>query len=125
MEGPTREDPPPVPCPQGSFERADDLSPALSEVQIRRRRLSEVFERSSNPMLMFDDQRVYVDANEAVSRLLKLPRASIVGRRIDDLAAPHLRARLSEGWDGFLRLGSAAGTYEYIGGGGQPVRFDF
>jgi DNA-binding CsgD family transcriptional regulator len=76
-------------------------------------------------MLMFDDQRVYVDANEAVSRLLKLPRASIVGRRIDDLAAPHLRARLSEGWDGFLRLGSAAGTYEYIGGDGRPVPFDF
>ncbi len=76
-------------------------------------------------MLMFDDQRVFVDANRPASRLLKLSRDAIVGRRIDDLAAPHLRAGLPEGWDAFLRLGSAAGTYEYVGGDGRPVPFNF
>lgn len=126
MEGPTREDPPFTACPEASFEApADEHSPPFSDVDFRRRRLRDVFERSGSPMLMADDQRVYVDANPPVSRLLRLGRESIVGRRIDDLAAPHLRDRLSDGWDAFLRLGSAAGTYEYIGGGGQPVRFDF
>ena len=119
MEGPTQGDsplaePPHPPDPEASG--APDQ---------RAQRLATVFDRSSNPMLLFDDERVFVDANAAALRLLDLPREGIVGRRIDDLTAPHLKRNLPKRWVDFIRFGSGAGSYEYIGGEGRSVPFDY
>jgi PAS domain S-box-containing protein len=118
MEGPTQDDPPSA--------QPDVRDPeAWSDPGQRAQRLATVFERSSNPMLLADDDRVFIDANAAALRVLDLPREAVVGRRIDDLAAPHLREASPERWDACMRLGSAAGSYEYIGGEGKSVPFDY
>jgi PAS domain S-box-containing protein len=126
MEGPTQDDPLAASRPEAQAAGACGDDPgSLAELDARRRRLAEVFERSSNPMLIADDDRVYIDANRPALRLLGMSRAAMLGRRIDDLAARHLRTGIPERWEAFLRLGSAAGSYEYIGGDGQPVPFDY
>ena len=70
-----------------------------------------VFRHSTNPMLLADDRRVYVDANEAASQLLGIPRESIIGMRIDDLTPSGNHDAMEDVWRAFLAAGSLAGVF--------------
>ena len=84
-----------------------------------------VFRHSTNPMLLADDRRVYVDANEAASQLLGIPRESIIGMRIDDLTPSGNHDAMEDVWRAFLAAGSLAGVFELEGAGGRRVLVDY
>lgn len=73
--------------------------------------LDALFDRTSAPMLLADDQRRYVEVNRAGCDLLGVPREKILEMRIDDLASPELRGRTEEMFAAFLEEGSQAGPY--------------
>ena len=56
----------------------------------------------SAPILLADNDRHYQDASVGASRLLGLPREKIIGRSLDDFAAPSSKAVISERWRAFL-----------------------
>jgi len=72
------------------------------------------FERSLNPTLLLDDERRYVDVNEAACSFLGLTREQVVGRRVDDFLVPDVRNRLAESWPRFLAMGRHAGFFELV-----------
>jgi PAS domain S-box-containing protein len=84
-----------------------------------------VFRHSTNPMLLADDRRVYVDANEAASQLLGVPRESIIGNRIDDFTPEEQQGSMEEAWLAFLAAGSLAGVFELAAAGGRRVLVDY
>jgi PAS domain S-box-containing protein len=76
-------------------------------------RFGAVFSRSLNPMLVADDERRYVDANQAACLLLRMTRAEVLSHRIDDLTPTEIRPRLDEAWREFVEGGNQDGTWEF------------
>jgi PAS domain S-box-containing protein len=72
------------------------------------------FERSLNPTLLIDDDRRYVDVNDAACSFLGLTRDQVVGRRIDEFLVPDVRKTLAETWPRFLHMGRHAGFFELV-----------
>jgi PAS domain S-box-containing protein len=72
----------------------------------------QVFQNSLNPALLIDDDRYYVDANEAACSFLGLSRDQVIGRRFDDFLAPELREIVEETWPEFLAMGRHAGFFD-------------
>jgi PAS domain S-box-containing protein len=83
------------------------------------------FERSQRPMLLADDDRAYLDANDPALELLGVHAEELRRLRIDDIATPEQLLDLDEAWTAFLRLGAAAGTYDVVRSDGRLVRVDF
>jgi PAS domain S-box-containing protein len=81
-----------------------------------------VFARSLLPMVVVDDQRRYVDANQAACLLLRLGRDQVLKLRADDLTPPEQRPALQELWEALLRDGSQSGRYELLMPDGQRVQ---
>jgi PAS domain S-box-containing protein len=73
-----------------------------------------LFESSIDAILIADDSRRYVDANPAACELLGIQHSDVTRYRIDDFAAPALRAHIEEAWASFLREGKQRGEYELI-----------
>jgi PAS domain S-box-containing protein len=57
-----------------------------------------VFERSTNPIWLLDEQRFYVGANAATCELLGVSRDQVVGTRADSFLAPQDRSSLAAHW---------------------------
>jgi DNA-binding CsgD family transcriptional regulator len=87
--------------------------------------LAALFERSRHAMLLADDDRFYVDANEAACRLLKLPREAILSSRIDDFTVPELRPALEDLWRSFTQEGSQAGRFSLLLPGGERLDVEY
>lgn len=73
-----------------------------------------IFEHSLNPTLLLDDDRRYVDANEAACSFLGLTREQVVGRRLDEFLVPEVRKTLEETWPRYLAMGRHAGFFELV-----------
>jgi len=73
-----------------------------------------IFEDSVNPTLMLDDERRYVDVNDAACTFLGLTREQVLQRRIDDFLEPEVRATLGESWPRFLAKGRHAGFFKLV-----------
>ena len=84
-----------------------------------------VFESAGTPMLVADDDRRYVAANDAACALLGLEREGIVGRRIDDLTPPAARADVPALWHRFLRDGSQTAEYRLVRPDGREVAVEY
>lgn len=84
-----------------------------------------VFRHSTNPMVLADDQRAYVDANEAASQLFGMPREAIIGRRVDDFTPRESHEAMEDVWRAFLAAGSLAGVFELQVGDGRRVLVDY
>lgn len=84
-----------------------------------------VFTRSANPMLLADNDRRYVEANEAAVALLGYSRDEILELRIDDLTPADIRDSIEEVWAGFLAEGSAAGTYPLLCADGSTLEVEY
>ncbi|HTU95156.1 MAG TPA: LuxR C-terminal-related transcriptional regulator [Solirubrobacteraceae bacterium] len=70
------------------------------------------FRSSLLPMVVADDERRYVNANPAACLLLRLPEATVLRLRVDDLTPAEARGQMDELWATFLREGTQRGTFE-------------
>jgi len=78
-----------------------------------------VFRHSRIPMLPADDQRAYVDADEAASQLLGLPGEGITGMRIGELAPAGQKGAMEDAWRAILAAGDLTGVFELEVPGGS------
>jgi DNA-binding NarL/FixJ family response regulator len=76
--------------------------------------IAELFYRSTQPMLVADDDRCLVDANHAALLLLRCTRRDLLRLRVDDLLEEDVRARLDELWRRFLTRGASTSTHELV-----------
>jgi PAS domain S-box-containing protein len=83
------------------------------------------FETSLVPMLLADDQRRYVGANQAVCLLLRLDREAVLQRTVDDVTPPEFRHQMTALWSDFLRDGVHSGTFELLMPDGPRMRVDY
>lgn len=76
------------------------------------------FERSSNGIALVDEERRFVEVNDALLAILGGSRAEILGASVIDAIPPSERPRAQREWQAFLYSG---GDYS---GGGPIVRLD-
>jgi PAS domain S-box-containing protein len=62
-------------------------------------------------MLVADDAGTYVAATQGVARVLGFQPMDLLGRGIEEFAAPELRAQTPEQWSRFLVDGRQEGRY--------------
>jgi DNA-binding CsgD family transcriptional regulator len=72
-------------------------------------RLAAVFAHSAVPMVLSDDERRYIDANQLALDALGLSRDSLQKMRIDDVTPPYLVSELAERWARLLETGVVMG----------------
>src|SRR4051812_8719134 len=89
------------------------------------RELDGLLARSRIAMLLADDQRRYVDVNEAACALLGLSRAELLEAGVDALTPVALRGRVPALWDRFLSHGTMQGVYELTDATGRLVRITY
>ncbi len=74
----------------------------------------------STPILLADNDRRNLEASVGAGKLLGLPRDKIIGRSLDDFAAPDFKPVISERWRAFLKEGEQQGTLQLVGADGEP-----
>jgi len=79
----------------------------------------------SQPILITDSDRTYLDANSGAGRLLGQPRDQIIGRKIDDFAEPSFRPQIEQLWREFLARGEQEGTLPLLGPDGSVHEVDY
>lgn len=79
----------------------------------------------SQPILIADSDRTYLDANSGAGRLLGQPRDQIIGRKIDDFAEPSFRPQIEQLWREFLARGEQEGTLPLLGADGSVREVDY
>lgn len=82
-----------------------------------------LFERSVAPMLLLDDSRQLVDANQAASLLLRLSRQEILDREIDQLLVLPPQNDPLRGWEEFIAAGSVSGRADVVGPSPLTVQY--
>lgn len=98
-------------------KRADDELRA-SEASFR-----ALFDNSVVPMIVFDDERRYVDANAAACALVGLSREEFLELRIDDLSESAEEVELF--WDALLSAGELQGQYRILRPDGTHREVEF
>src|SRR5438128_1843570 len=76
--------------------------------------------RPSASILIADNDRNHQEASVGASRLLGVPREKIIGRRLDDFAAPGFKPEIADFWRSFLADGEHEGTLQLSGTDGSP-----
>lgn len=84
-----------------------------------------VFTRSANPMLLADNARRYVEANDAAITMLGYTRDALLSMRVDDLTPDEIRDQVDRAWGAFLAEGSAAGSYPVLRADGSVQTVDY
>lgn len=87
--------------------------------------IEDLFGRSASAMLLVDDDRVYVNANQAACEMLSVDREEIIGKRIDDFTDPDLLDQVPALFKGFLDAGSLSGNFTMLDGKGGPVECSY
>lgn len=76
-----------------------------------------LFQRSSVPMLMVDNDRRYVEANTPARLAFRQSLEDLRKLRIDELTPEYFQPRLHEYWERLIGTGVVAGPYDV----GSPV----
>ena len=76
-------------------------------------------------LLVTDDDQRYVGATSGLTRVLGYAPDDIIGRRIEDLAAPDVRPATPDLWARFLADGRQEGEFTLCSAGGVPVALGF
>jgi PAS domain S-box-containing protein len=84
-----------------------------------------VFERTSNPIVLLDDERRIVEVNEAGLSLFGGERQELIGTSIADSIRPAERDLAAREWDQFLKTGEYSGTRALVRADGSEVQIDF
>jgi PAS domain S-box-containing protein len=86
-----------------------------------------VFNRSTNPMCLIDEERRIVDVNESALAMLRRSRGQVIGSLAVDFIAPADRAESEKRWQAILRTesGDFHGTGTVILGDGSELELDF
>jgi PAS domain S-box-containing protein len=84
-----------------------------------------VFEQSSHPIVLLDEDRRIVAANTAAAELWGSSRADLAGRSIVDSIDPGERAQAAREWQAFLRSGEYSGSRQLLRADGTRVRVSF
>jgi PAS domain S-box-containing protein len=79
----------------------------------------------SASILITDDERRYRDASTGAGRLLGLPREKIIGKSLDDFAAPAVKPVIPGRWQTFLKEGEQVGSLELLGPDGNPREVEY
>jgi PAS domain S-box-containing protein len=79
----------------------------------------------SAPILIADNNRNYREASIGAGKLLGLPREKIIGRSLDDFAAPGAKPVIPERWKTFLKEGEQAGSLQLLGPDGAPREVEY
>jgi PAS domain S-box-containing protein len=87
--------------------------------------LADAFADSPHAVLIADDERRYVGANDAACRLLRHECADLLRMRIDDLAPPELRGSVDDMWRAFLAEGHQSGSFVAVRADGSRVDVDY
>ncbi|MGJ5814798.1 sigma 54-interacting transcriptional regulator [Paludibaculum fermentans] len=74
----------------------------------------------SAPILLTDDKGYSRDASSGVGRILGIPRAKIVGHRIDEFALPDSKPQVSEIFAALDGQGELEGSLGLLGSNGAP-----
>ena len=77
------------------------------------------------PILIADNDRKYREASVGAGKLLGIPREEIIGRSLDDFAAPALKPVIPERWQTLLKEGEQSGTLELLGADGTPREVEY
>jgi PAS domain S-box-containing protein len=88
------------------------------------RMFKTLFEQSAAAMLVIDDERRYVAANEAAGLLLKYGAGALIGLRVDDLTPEERRSGLERRWEVFLERGEASGRVPLVRADGSRIEVD-
>ncbi len=83
------------------------------------------FQGSLIPMVIADDARRYVAANQAACLLLRLSEEEVRGLKIEQLTPPENRLHVEPLWDAFIREGVQEGTFELLMPDGGRVAVDY
>ncbi len=84
-----------------------------------------IFSGSANPMMICDNERRYLEANDAALAILRLTHDDVVERRIDDVTPPENLSGMEQMWAQFLDAGSMAGQFEMLRSDGSRVMVSF
>jgi PAS domain S-box-containing protein len=85
-----------------------------------------VFERTSNPIVLLDDERRIAELNDAALSLYGVAeKRTLIGSSIEDTILPAERAQAAREWQTFLQSGEYAGTRVLLRADGTEVQVDF
>jgi PAS domain S-box-containing protein len=85
-----------------------------------------VFERTSNPIVLLDDQQRIVELNDAALSLFGVAeKRALIGGSIEDSIRPAERAQAASEWQAFLESGEYAGARMLVRADGSEVQVDF
>jgi PAS domain S-box-containing protein len=84
-----------------------------------------VFKRTSNPVVLLDEQRRVVDVNDAGLSLFGRDRADVIGSSMVDSIRPDEREAAAGEWEEFLRTGEYTGKRALLRADGSEVEVEF
>lgn len=84
-------------------------------------RVSDLLTNTQSAMLLADDDRTVIDANEPACELLRRERDQLIGMKIEDYTAPELRDAAPQMFEAFLEAGSQAGPFSLVRSDGTTV----
>jgi PAS domain S-box-containing protein len=86
-----------------------------------------VFNRSTNPMCLIDEERRIVDVNNSTLAIIQRSRAQVIGSPAVDFIAPMDRAESEKRWQAILQTesGEFHGTGTVILGDGSELELDY
>jgi PAS domain S-box-containing protein len=84
-----------------------------------------IFERSSNAIALYDDERRFVDVNPPAAALLGRTREELLGTSSFESFRPADRADAAREWRAFLQSGEYAGRRAVLRPDGSEVEIDY
>jgi PAS domain S-box-containing protein len=83
-----------------------------------------VFRRSANAMVLADEDRRFVEANDAALQLLGRKREELIGTPVVDTITPSEHGRSAREWQAFMRSGEHTGTRKVVRADGSEVQIE-
>jgi len=89
------------------------------------RRLKGVFDRSSVPMVLVDDDRNHIEGNTAARLVFRLSLGELRRLRIDDLTHPDSAEAMLEAWSRLMVIGCVAGPHRVLSPDGSQFEASY
>jgi PAS domain S-box-containing protein len=84
-----------------------------------------VFETSTNPLMLLDEQRLVLEVNDAACELFGVSREEFVGTTADVLSTPAELSTVEAEWERFGHDEPWSGVRTLISASGDPVRVQY